>query len=78
MSVSKKQNKTKKDLFQERRLHSEILGHDVEAKEVSVDAGAGHRHAIKVLVRFGCGAEQTPADICRLMETQQFLVLWAK
>lgn len=34
------------NLFQERRLDSEIFGNHVEAKEVSVDSSSGHRHAV--------------------------------
>lgn len=61
-----KQRDKDMDLFQEGRLHPEVLGHHVEAEEVSVDASPGHGHAAELLVLFcGC-AEQTPAHICCL------------
>lgn len=55
------------DLFQEGRLHPQVSGHDVEAEEVSVDAGAGARHAAQTLVLFRGRAEQTPAHLRRLI-----------
>lgn len=38
------------NLFQERRLHSEVFGHHVEAKEVSVDTSSSHCHTAQILV----------------------------
>lgn len=38
------------DLSQERGIDTQVLGDQVEAEEVSVDASAGHGQAVHVLV----------------------------
>lgn len=40
--------------LEERRIHSEVLGHDIEAEEVAVNAGPGHGKAIQELMFFSC------------------------
>lgn len=57
-----------RNLFQERRLHSKVFGHHVEAKQVSVDASSSHSHAVQLLVLFWRCTEQTPAHIWCLEE----------
>ena len=48
-------------LLEERRLDLEVLGDDVEAEEVAVDAAAGHRRPVAVLVRLGRRVQQADA-----------------
>lgn len=52
---TEKQNKT--DLFQERRLHSEIFRYYIQAKEVPVKTRSSASHATETLVLFGRHAE---------------------
>ena len=44
-------------LLQERGVNSEVFGHHVEAEEMAVDPGAGHRQAAQVLMLLGRNLE---------------------
>lgn len=48
--------------LEERRIYSEVLGHDVEAEEVAVNASARHGKAIQVLM-FG---SRLPKELQRI------------
>lgn len=44
--------------LEERRVDSEVLGHDVQAEEVAVNARPSHGKAIQVLVLVSCLPEE--------------------
>lgn len=44
--------------LEERRIYSEVLGHDIEAEEVAVDASPSHGKAIQVLMFGSCQPKQ--------------------
>lgn len=44
--------------LEERRIYSEVLGHDIEAEEVAVDAGPSHGEAVQELMFGSCLPEE--------------------
>lgn len=44
--------------LEERRIYSEVLGHDIKAEEVAVDASPSHGKAIQVLMFGSCQPKQ--------------------
>ena len=55
-------------LFEEGRVHAQVLGHHVQAEEVSVDAVARHGQPVEVLVLLGGPSEQLSAMLLLLSD----------